>query len=119
MLNQWHFFSLIALAAGIAMPAWGQDVAPSIGLPSGGTRSAASVPDFSGIWGHPYWPSFEPQASGPGPVTNKSRLPNGASNPFQLVGDYSNPILKPQAAEIVKRHGEMELSRGAPNPHNQ
>jgi hypothetical protein len=37
-----------------------------------------------------------------------------------MVGDYTNPILKPAAAEIVKRHGEIELSgRAAPNPHNQ
>ena len=39
------------------------------------------------------------------------------SNPALLVGDYSNPILKPQAAEIVKKHGEMELSgAGSPTP---
>jgi hypothetical protein len=31
-------------------------------------------------------------------------------NPDQLVGDYTNPILKPDAAEIVKKHGELELS---------
>jgi hypothetical protein len=31
------------------------------------------------------------------------------SNPAQLVGDYTNPILKPQAAEAVKKKGEMEL----------
>jgi hypothetical protein len=39
------------------------------------------------------------------------------SNPAQLVGDYTNPILKPQAAEVVKKHGEMELSgAGSPTP---
>jgi hypothetical protein len=25
----------------------------------------------------------------------------------QLVGDYTNPILKPHAAEVVKKHGEI------------
>jgi hypothetical protein len=41
-------------------------------------------------------------------------------NPSQLVGDYSNPILKPQVAEVVRKHGEMELSGvGAPTPINQ
>jgi hypothetical protein len=36
------------------------------------------------------------------------------------VGDYTNPILKPQAAEVVKKHGEIELSGAlAPNPRNQ
>jgi hypothetical protein len=36
------------------------------------------------------------------------------------VGDYSNPILKPHAAEIVKKHGEISLSgRAFPDPDNQ
>jgi hypothetical protein len=44
----------------------------------------------------------------------------GVSDPRQLVGDYANPILKPQAAELVKKHGEMELSGvGSPTPTNQ
>jgi hypothetical protein len=42
-----------------------------------------------------------------------------AGNPLRLVGDYTNPILKPEAAEIVKKHGELELSGGAPTPTNQ
>src|SRR5207253_11360417 len=66
----------------------------------------------------------EPPAAGPGPVRNKSRRPQVnfdgrvlpavndvlVSNPAQLVGDYTNPILKPHAAEAVKEKGEMELS---------
>ena len=40
---------------------------------------------------------------------------NGRSNVFQLVGDYTNPILKPQAAEVVKEHGEISLT-GVPYP---
>jgi hypothetical protein len=51
---------------------------------------------------------------GAGPVTNRSRLrggpQRGVSDPRQLVGDYTNPILKPEAAEVVKKYGEMELS---------
>jgi len=56
---------------------------------------------------------FEPPASGPGPITNRSRWPqvpsnggvginaptkDGVSNYNQLVGDYANPILQPWAA---------------------
>src|SRR5215831_7325944 len=93
-----------AAAALFSFPAFTQDR----------NQSAASIPDFSGIWSHPYWPGFEPPASGPGPVTNRLRLrggpQRGVSDPRQLVGDYTNPILKPQAAEFVKNHGEMELS---------
>ena len=74
------------------------------------------MPDFSGIWAHLSWPDFEPPLAGPGPVTNRARL-NGRSNIYQLVGDYTSPILKPQAAEVVKKHGEMELSgAGSPTP---
>jgi hypothetical protein len=37
-----------------------------------------------------------------------------------LVGDYTNPILKPQAAEIVRKRAEMGLTTvTAPSPANQ
>jgi hypothetical protein len=42
-----------------------------------------------------------------------------AGNPLRLVGDYANPILKLEAAEIVRKQGELELNRGAPTPSNQ
>jgi hypothetical protein len=103
MHRQRNFLVMVTLAAGAAAtPAWGQTAAP------------ASIPDFSGIWAHLSWPDFEPPPSGPGPVTNRARM-NGRSNVFQLVGDYTNPILKPQAAEVVKEHGEISLT-GVPYP---
>jgi hypothetical protein len=109
---------MAALAAMVATSASGQTAAPA---PSdGGKQRAASVPDFSGLWVHPSWPSFEPPLSGPGPVQNRSRLRTGESNGNQLVGDYSNPILKPQAAEVVKKHGEISLTGVTyPTPGNQ
>ena len=68
---------------------------------------------------HPAFPGFEPLAAGPTSLT-KSSGRNGVSNALQLVGDYTNPILKPEAAEIVKRFGEMSLSHfGYPTPRNQ
>ena len=83
-------------------------------------QNAASIPDYSGVWVHPSWPGFEPPVSGPGPVANRSRLPNGAGNSNRLVGDDANPILKPAAAEVVKRHGEISLrGEGYPTPANQ
>jgi hypothetical protein len=84
----------------------------------------ATPPDFSGIWGHPYWPSFEPPASGPGPVKNRSRLRGGpqagVANPRELVGDYTSPILMPWAANVLKKRGEGEMSgQLSPTPYNQ
>jgi hypothetical protein len=83
----------------------------------GGAQGAASIPDFSGIWAHYSFPGFEPLPSGPRPV-----MKDLTTNPhrYGFVGDNTNPILKPHAAEAVKKHGETEL-RGAlaPNPRNQ
>ena len=84
-------------------------------------------------------PWFEPPASGPGPVTNKVRWPrvfgsppagtlalpplkdgDGISDYDQLVGDYTNPILQPWAADVVKKFGEMSLAGVTyGNPSNQ
>jgi hypothetical protein len=119
-----RFHISMILAAAVAAPALGQTAAPAAESASGATQGAASIPDFSGIWTHPSLPGFEPPASGPGPVVNKSRLrggpQNGVSNFNQLVGDYTNPILKPEAAAIVKQHGEMSLAGvGYPTPSNQ
>ncbi len=45
--------------------------------------------------------NFEGMPSGPQPLRNLSRLPNGKANNRQLVGDYRNPILTPEAAAVV------------------
>jgi hypothetical protein len=98
-------------------------------------QGAASTPDFSGLWSHPYVGGFEPPPSGPGPVVNKARRtqifdPDGhllppalaplVSDPAQLIGDHTNPILKPQAAAVVKKAGEIAVSGVAyPTPQNQ
>jgi hypothetical protein len=101
------FLVWLALATAAATPALGQK-APS-----------APIPDFSGIWAHPFLTGFEPPASGAGPILNKSRR-NGVGNFQQLVGDYTNPILQPWAAEVVKKHGDMSLAGvGYQTPSNQ
>src|ERR1700733_1513860 len=106
--------TIMALAA---TAAFGQ-AQPSGASGAAGTQSP--IPNLSGLWAHPYLTGFEPPVSGPGPVRNKSRLPNGVANFQKLVGDYANPILKPAAAETVKRHGEISLAgKGYPTPSNQ
>ncbi|HEY1412712.1 MAG TPA: hypothetical protein VGF36_11260, partial [Rhodopila sp.] len=116
-----HFPSLLTLALAAATPALGQPAAPAAaGLDNSGTQGIASIPDFAGVWAHPSWPSVEPPLSGPGPVLNRSRLRTGEANGSLLVGDYTNPILKPAAAAIVKRHGEISSSGMTyPTPSNR
>ena len=86
------------------------------------------------MWSNSLGPGFSPPASGPGPVLNKARQraavdiygqPLSVTNaPIvsaggRRVGDYTNPILQPWAAEVVKEHAEKELNAGpAPNPIN-
>jgi hypothetical protein len=101
---------LVALSVAAAAPAVAQ--------------TAASIADFSGSWNHTSLNGLELPLSGPGPVRNKSRLHTGpqagVGNGAQLVGDYANPILRPWAAEVVKKFGEMSLAgRGYPTPRNQ
>jgi hypothetical protein len=126
-MHRQHEFVLFVIGA-MATVGLVQAASAADGPPSAGTQGAVSVPDLSGVWTKPYL-GWELPLSGPGPVTNKLRrrqafdidgrpwpaatapLVNTAS---QLVGDYGNPILKPAAAQEVKRRGENEL-HGMPN----
>ena len=134
-MNGQRKFLFAAILAAAVTPARGQEQTGAAGAGNSGSRQVATIPNLSGTWGHYSFPGLEPPSSGPGPVVNKSRRrqsfdDNGrpysganvplVSNNTQLVGDYANPILKPQAAEIVRKHGEIELSGWpAPNPSNQ
>lgn len=87
-------------------------------------QTAAPIPDFSGAWNHTSLNGLETPLSGPGPLRNRSRLATGpqagVGNGTQLVGDYTNPILRPWAADVVKKFGEMSLAgKGYPTPRNQ
>ena len=87
--------------------------------PTMAAENTQPVPDFSGRWAREHI-GFDPPLSGAGPIVNKSRLRTGQSNPRQLVGDYTNPVLKPEAAEIVKQRAEIGLTTvPAPSPSNQ
>lgn len=79
----------------------------------------ASISDLSGQWGRDSL-YFEPPPSGQGPIVNTMRRADGSMDNASLVGDYTNPILKPKAAEVVKKLGKISLSGTAfPDPHNQ
>lgn len=105
--RQRNFLLLVTLISTAAAPLFAQ--------PKGST----AIPDLSGIWTHSI-PGFEPLASGPTALINTQRRANGTGNILKLAGDYSNPILTPQAAAIVKMHAERGLTNtGDPNPRNQ
>ena len=94
-----EFLLLATLAAAATAPAWGQTATPAAAT-GGSPHNVALPPNFSGTWAHMTWPDFEPPPGGPGPVTNRSRI-NGVSNAYQLIGDFTNPILMRHAAEVI------------------
>jgi len=85
-----------------------------------------AIPDLSGVWGRSVF-NFEPSgAMSPQPLRNLRRVGPDASKPIEvgdpvpLVGDYMNPILRPEAAAVVKQRGEMSASgHDFPDPSNQ
>jgi hypothetical protein len=134
----WHrnILVFVTLAMAAATPSLAQTTIPVAEPASGATKGAASIPNFTGTWNHPAFPWYEPPASGPGPITNRSRGPQvpggatgsagspptkeGVSNYDQLVGDYTNPLLQPWAAAVVKKFGEQSLAGITyGNPSNQ
>jgi hypothetical protein len=92
------------------------------------TAAILTVPAFAGEgasgmmelrWGKNAF-NFEGMPSGPQPLRNLSRLPNGTANAGQLVGDYRNPILTSEAAAVVKQKGELAIAgKGFANSQDQ
>jgi len=95
-------------------------IAASIPLsPLTGAERAAAVPDLSGYWGRDSL-HLESPLSGPGPVVNMMHTAAGIMDMSKLMGDYTNPILKPEAAAILKQRGEQSLAgKSVPNAHEQ
>jgi hypothetical protein len=96
----------------------------AIGADGGSAVPNFAVPNFDGRWARVGMdPEFAP--SGPRPLVNLRRPMddphvNGGGDPLPLVGDYNNPILKPRAAEAVKKAGELSAGgRINPDPSNQ
>src|SRR5437762_13439867 len=94
--------------------------------PAIAANSGSLIPDLSGQWGRDML-FFEPPPSGPGPVVNTVRKADGSivardaccriENPW--AGDHTNPILKPEAAEAVRKFAALAFSgTAAPELHN-
>ncbi len=84
--------------------------------PAMAVDSGSPLPDLSGQWGRDML-FFEPPTSGPGPIVNAVRKADG-SRDLQApccaivvaggwVGDYTNPILKPEAQDAVKKYRDL------------
>jgi hypothetical protein len=99
----------------------------ALAVPDARAADELKYPDLSGQWGRDML-FFEPPASGPGPVVNSVRKADGtivALDPCCAgargiwLGDYTNPILKPEAAEAVKKFGDLIVGGTvSPDLHN-
>ncbi len=69
-------------------------------------ETSSPIPDFSGVWGRNTIDYTAPD-HGKGPVQNIS----GSRN--IMIGDFHDPMLKPWAAEIVRRNGDIARTGAA------
>jgi hypothetical protein len=81
--------------------------APIVVWPVTNAQSAASVPNLTGAWARATF-ALEPPVSGAGPLQNPGRVRGGPAA-------YESPILKPDAAKVVKQRYESTLA-GKPFP---
>jgi hypothetical protein len=88
-----------------------------VSVPAGAADKDSPVPDLAGLWGKSSIPYQRP-ASGAGPL-ERMRSPSGRPVRNGQVGDYTNPILKPEAAAAVKRFGELAQTVGVSDPETE
>lgn len=75
--------------------------------PFPGWYEMPEIPSFEGMWQRDGI-AFDPPATGPGPVRNT------VVSRQVWVGDYTNPILQPHAAEVVRENGEADFAGHGP-----
>src|SRR5439155_23531348 len=91
--------------------------ATMVALPAFAADGAEGMIGFR--WGKNAF-NFEPMPSGPQPFRNLSRRPDGTANAGHLVGEYRNPILRPEPAAMVKpKVGLAIAGKGFPNAEEQ
>ena len=100
--------ALIALFAGLTLAGAGD-----------AARGTEATPDFSGLWSRTTFGLEQPE-KGPGPVRAAVMRAGPGGNGQFNVGDEKAPILKPAAADAVRRRNESQF-RGVdvPTPSNQ
>jgi hypothetical protein len=85
-----------------------------------GAENSASIPELSGHWSRTNF-NLEQPDSGPRFIANTLKKPDGTiDDDTARVGDYTNPILTPEAAKILREHGELSRTgKALSDPHNQ
>ena len=76
-----------------------------------------AIPDLSGQWGR-NMTYFEPPVSGPGPIAPIIRKVDGTIGVLEpccapgraSAGDYRSPILRPEAADAVRKYADLAFS---------
>ncbi len=83
-------------------------------------QTLTPIPDLSGHWGRTNFNLEQPPA-GPKFIANTLRKRDGTIDDDKArVGDFANPILRPEAADLLRRRGEFSLTgQSIPDPHNQ
>src|ERR1700674_3428542 len=89
-------------------------VAPMLVWPAMGAGNAAPVPDLAGSWARATF-AIEQPASGPGPLRNLARRADEKADADPAAVSYMNRMLKPEAAELVKKRFDATRA-GKPPP---
>jgi len=92
---------------------------PFVG-PATSAAPSAAIPALSGNWGRTNFNLEQPPAA-PQFIANTLRKRDGTiDDDTARVGDFTNPILTPEAAAILRQHGEFSRAGNSiPDPHNQ
>ena len=88
--------------------------------PAVAAQNSTAIPDLSGHWGRTNF-NLEQPPTGPKFTVNTLKKPDGTiDDDTGRIGDYTNPLLTPQAAQILKQHGDFSRTGQAiPDTHNQ
>jgi hypothetical protein len=94
-------------------------LASAFSLQAHGAQTAP-IPDLSGYWGREML-NLEAPPSGPAPITNTARRPDGTINDIAVrLGDFASPMLQPEASQLLRNRAEFSRAGNSiPDPHNQ
>ena len=92
----------------------------SLALATSVAADDSTVPALSGQWGRANF-NLEQHADGAKFITNTLHKKDGTlDDDAGRLGDYNSPLLTPEAAAILKAHGEFSMTgMSIPDPHNQ